>query len=63
MHQVISDKKKTAWIKKTRQLEEDINITNEELKGSRHDVNKNSREKNKRIFSTENRRSKKQGKR
>ncbi len=32
MHQVISEKKKTGWIKKTRQLEEDIIITNEELR-------------------------------
>ncbi len=26
IHQVISEKKQTGWIKKSRQLEEDINI-------------------------------------
>ncbi len=32
MQQVNSEKKKTEWAKKTRQLEGDINISNEELK-------------------------------
>ncbi len=63
MQQIISENKKTGWIQKTRELEEDINITNEELKGSRNAVKKNSREKCKRKLSNENRRSKKQGKR
>ncbi len=50
MQQVISEKKQTGWNKKTRQLEEDINISNEELKGSRHAVKRRVEKKLKKTF-------------